>query len=248
MKLKVLIIHLARAAARLPTVERLRRSTEYECEIVEAIDGAHLSDEERTLRYRPKSCRPHYPFAMRDNEIGCFMSHRKAWRRIVESGLDAALILEDDVEIDPELFGPALKLALTHCRRDSYVRFPVQDRETEQDVLAMKGGVRLYRPEVTGLGCHAQVVGVEAARRLIEVTGSFDRPVDSFLQMHWLSGVSAVSVRPSGTREISKQIGGSNISRKKAIWDTMYREVNRPLYRMQVRWLSKRSAAVRGVG
>ena len=31
--------------------------------------------------------------------IGCFLSHRRAWQRLVESGLDAALICEDDIAL-----------------------------------------------------------------------------------------------------------------------------------------------------
>lgn len=31
--------------------------------------------------------------------IGCFLSHRKAWQNLVDSGLDAALICEDDIEL-----------------------------------------------------------------------------------------------------------------------------------------------------
>jgi glycosyl transferase family 25 len=34
--------------------------------------------------------------------IGCAMSHRNAWRRIIDLNIGSALILEDDIRIDPE--------------------------------------------------------------------------------------------------------------------------------------------------
>ena len=42
--------------------------------------------------------------------IGCFLSHRRAWQRLVDTGVDAALICEDDIELTEDL-GRLISLA-----------------------------------------------------------------------------------------------------------------------------------------
>ena len=62
---------------------------------------------------------PHYPFALRPGEVGCFLSHRAVWAALLESNADAALVLEDDVELD-EGFQAALDLAQRNLDKIGY--------------------------------------------------------------------------------------------------------------------------------
>jgi GR25 family glycosyltransferase involved in LPS biosynthesis len=40
---------------------------------------------------------------VRGSKLGCFRGHANAWRHIVKSGIETALILEDDIDFDPEI-------------------------------------------------------------------------------------------------------------------------------------------------
>ena len=99
---KAFILHLERAAGRRANVETLRARLPIESEILPAVDGARLSAEEAKAAYVRSRFAPRYPFALGLPEIGAFLSHRAAWRRIVDEGLDFACVFEDDAEIDQD--------------------------------------------------------------------------------------------------------------------------------------------------
>jgi GR25 family glycosyltransferase involved in LPS biosynthesis len=80
-----------------------------------------------------------------------------------------------------------------------------------------------------------QLVGREAARRLLETSSTFDRPVDSFVQMNWVHGARVLSARPIVIREIGDVLGGSVIHPLRVgIRHRLVREVRRPLIRLAV--------------
>ena len=243
MEVKAFIIHLERATDRRPQVEQLIDQCPLPTEVITAVDGAQVSDAEADALYRPALHEPWYPFPLRRAEVACFSSHRKCWQTIVGKRLDAGLILEDDVELDLAQFEPALKLAIETLQPDSYVRFPEKRRELASATIAETATHRLIVPKVTGVGMIGQLVGREAAVKLLESTQQFDRPVDTTLQMTWLTGVQPTSVYPGGITERSAELGGSRIGSRKTWSEIIQREILRPIYRYRVARCARRHAA-----
>lgn len=235
--IKAFIIHLKRATDRQPQVARLIESLPVEAEVVEAVDGRTLDPQVIARVYRRAVHRPHYPFPLSTNEIACFLSHRKAWQAIVNQNLDAGFVLEDDVELTPE-FPAAFAAARSLADTGSFIRFPFRERESGRELLNT-GGVRIIEPVPVGLGMVAQLIGRDAARRLLAATEVFDRPVDTTAQMNWVTGLKPLSVLPGGVREISVDLGGSTIQKSRALPDKLKREILRPLYRWQVKRRSR---------
>ena len=60
------------------------------------------------------------------DRIGCFLSHRKAWKKIVEQKLDAGLILEDDIRISPLTFNKSFNFALKNIQKYKLIQFQVR--------------------------------------------------------------------------------------------------------------------------
>ena len=239
MKAKAFIIHLERATARRPQVAWLQENLPLPAEVLPAVDGSRLRREEIERLFRRALHRPRYPFALSKAEIGCFESHRQAWRQIVDRDLDYGLIVEDDISFKPEIFTRAFGLASQSVKDGGYIRFPWRDRETAREVIAQDGGCRLYRPRRIGLGMLAQLVSKTAARQLLMVSAPFDRPVDTLLQMHWVTGINPLSVFPNSLNEISVQLGGSTISSKSPAVNKLRRELMRPLYRGKIAFQSR---------
>ncbi|MEY8839602.1 glycosyltransferase family 25 protein [Cribrihabitans sp. XS_ASV171] len=227
------IIHMAGDHKRAPNVRQLLDRLP-EAEVVEAVRGADLLAKGE-VRTRPGDLhRPRYPFALSGGEVGCFLSHRACWQRIVEEGLDHALIVEDDLApISPE-WEAALHLAQANAGAESYIRLPAKLRETPVAMVGERNGARLFLPGVIGLQTVAQVVGRDAAKRLLAASEVIDRPVDSFLQMHWVTHQPVHTVQPSGVRELTEELGGSTIQKRPA-GSRALREVRRALYRAQLR-------------
>jgi GR25 family glycosyltransferase involved in LPS biosynthesis len=240
--LRTFVIHLTRAAKRRVQVDSIVAASPFPTVVLSAVDGAAMSGPELAKAFRPNLFRPRHPFAVRPSEIACFLSHRAAWQAIIDDNLDFGLVVEDDVDITSGRFEPALKLALGHASLNSYVRFPLLPTREAGEVLARDGALTLLRPGLSGLGMQAQLVGRQAAQNLLDATRVFDRPVDTFLQMHWLHGADILSVHPKVITEVSMAIGGSVIQHKSMpIAEKLHREISRPLYRFALHRMHARA-------
>ena len=95
--MKIYVINLKKRPDRLKYISDQLDKMGLEFERFEAIDGADLVrphplfDEKRFLLDQKKH--------IVSGEIGCALSHREIWKKIIEEGLPRALILEDDIEV-----------------------------------------------------------------------------------------------------------------------------------------------------
>jgi glycosyl transferase family 25 len=236
-RIETFVIHLGRATGRRVQVDGLLAASPYPARALDAVDGRALSHEMVGSVYsREPIFTPRYPFVLRDAEVGAFLSHRAGWQQIVDENLAAALILEDDVGIT-DGFLAAVRFAADHVEQYGYIQFQVRPVK-DSDCVQQRGPMKLVQPKVTLVRMSAQLVSHKAAQQLLEATKVFDRPVDTFLQMFWETGIKPVCVVPSGVEDRSAQTGGSTISQPRSIWDKMLRAVQRGIYRSKIARLS----------
>jgi len=228
-----LIIHLERAIQRKPQVQKLTETLPYKVSVITAVDGSQPSHE-ISESYKKNLLRPRYPFSLRQAEIATFLSHRKCWQRIVDEGLEAALVIEDDAEIVPTEFLAAIEIAMQKVEPGDLIRLPVKLREKPQAIVSSNSHSSLFRPWAIGLGMVAQIVTYDAAKRLLERTKHFDRPVDTYTQLTWDHGIRILTLWPNGIREISESLGGSLIGAPKTKLNRLRREIMRPIYRAKL--------------
>ena len=240
MKKKAFVIHLARAAGRKAHVRNLMETCPVDTEIVDAVDGELLSADARAAVYRRDRYFPRYPFPLRPGEIGCFLSHRLCWQHIVDRNLAYGLIFEDDARLDRTKARTAIVLAERHIGNAGYIQLPVRGAPNAARLVAELDGARLLAPPVIPLRLSGQLISNWAAHRLLELTEMFDRPIDTFLQMHWITDVAPMVVVPSGLADSTRAAGGSTISRQKSLLDRLNREVRRFAYRRTIGQLSRR--------
>jgi glycosyl transferase family 25 len=157
-------------------------------EFIAAVDGRSLSPQDIAKVYDAVAARANSARELSPSEIGCALSHRAAWRAIVDRGLAFGAVLEDDAllgatsletiqRVLPFLHSPVARLVLLqHVPRYS-----------------AWGGIRisrlhrLYRPTRTR-GAHAYLLNAAAACKLLAITepisvvadnwGHFARSVD----------------------------------------------------------------------
>jgi GR25 family glycosyltransferase involved in LPS biosynthesis len=244
IKVKCFIIHLASAVGRQPIVERLQRETAFEPVIIEAVDKAALTDADIKAVYVRELLAPRYPFDLGKGEIACFLSHRSVWRRIAEGSGDFALVLEDDVELESPVFAAQLEWALSAATADDLVRFPRRARTDQGAALAKNDAASLILPVPPGLQTCAALVGRRAAGRLLAQTGTFDRPIDAFLQMNWVHGVRICALQPPCIVEVGRGDGKSLAqSGKKSAMEKLRREFVRWRYRSAIRRKARQTAS-----
>ena len=231
---KAYILHLERAVARAANVQRLSARLPIESEIFAAVDGARLSQAEIDKAYARLRFRPRYPFALTASEVGVFLSHRAIWRRIVDEKPEFGVIFEDDAEIDARLFAGLIEFVAAERAAWDYVLMPATPIRGGTAV-ARRGGLALLRPDAPPLRAIGQIVSRAAAERLLAATLPFDRPVDTFLQMTWVTGQPVLVAAPSPVSDVSRETGGTTVQRRSmGLAERIHHEAMRPIYRAQV--------------
>jgi glycosyl transferase, family 25 len=231
---KAFILHLERASSRAATVQSLRASMAIESEVLAAADGARLTSQEVDQVYARRRFRPAYPFPLTRTEVGVFLSHRAAWRRIVDDALDFAFIFEDDAQIELAAFAALVEFVTLERPAWDYVLLPAQPIRNGTPI-ARRGEHALMRPDAPPLRAIAQIVSRDAAKRLLDRTLPFDRPIDTLIQMTWVTGQPVLVASPSPVRDVSRETGGSTVQRKSmGLAERLRHEAMRPIYRAQV--------------
>jgi GR25 family glycosyltransferase involved in LPS biosynthesis len=228
-----MIIHMPGSSNRAANVEHLLFSLP-NAEVIEAVNGRAVAANHVDRLHPGDLHSPRYPFTpLSPGEIGCFLSHRRCWQHILDTGWEYALIVEDDLALDPELWRDVLALIAQQASAESFIRLPAKQREVPATGITQLGKSKLFLPKVVGLQTVAQVVGRAAAQRLLAATEELDRPVDTFLQMHWIHGQKIQTILPNGVSEQTEALGGSTIQKRKP-GSKLTREFKRSLYRAQV--------------
>ncbi len=239
------VIHMSSSTARRANADQLCKDLP-NAELFEATNGRD-PDQIADVTLHPGTLyKPHYPFKLRPAEIGVFQSYRRIWQKLVDEEIDLAIITEDDLRIDPDRMAQALKVLRPFATPDHYIRIPIKQREVSVQTVSEQGNLRLILPKVIGLGCVCQMVGRHAAKRLLKASDQIDRPVDVFLQMHWVTGQTIHALLGSGNREMSVDMGGSTIQTKPPFSDKLTREVKRAAYRAKLHLHPQRPPASSG--
>ena len=104
MKLKTFVVNLERSTVRKQHMQALLAPYGFlDVEYIKAIDGRSLSEEELQARFDFKKSKKLYGRRLNAGEVGCTLSHRMIYERILGDGLDYALILEDDITFKRDL-------------------------------------------------------------------------------------------------------------------------------------------------
>ena len=237
---KCFVIHLKRAVKRKKAVQSIKLNMECETKIIDAIDGNTLTDKyiSKVLNYT-SHLQPKYPFNLNNGEIGCFLSHREAWKAIVKEKLEAGFIIEDDCEIDVKKFKKSSKIALKLIKKLGYIQF--QTREIPNNAIEINNidSVKVLQPKTIPLRTSAQLISYDAALLLLEKSKKIDRPVDGFLQLFWSTGQNISCIHPSGLSDITQISGGSTLSVKQSTKSSISRSLIRFFYRSKIRVYSE---------
>ncbi|MCZ4351896.1 glycosyltransferase family 25 protein [Roseovarius aestuarii] len=243
--MRAYILHLLRAEARRFNARYLLRHCTVDGEIWPAVDGAALPEHELHAHYDKRLFTPYYPFTLRTGEIGCFLSHRQIWTDMLQRAPDSALIIEDDAGLDAGILSHALHLAEKHVQTLGVIQLQTRPLPSgPSQLIDQSGPCQLVVPQVAGLRTTAQVISKWAAEQLLERSALFDRPVDTFIQSHWHTGIRPAAITRSGIIEVAHTLDGSTIqTARKPFLEKLWREAARGRYRRAMRRASHRSDA-----
>ena len=196
MKHKIFVINLDERADKFKNVETLLIAQGLTCERIPAIRGSNLSEEQISNTYDASANKKHYMKTMSAGEIGCYLSHRKAWQKIVDEKLDYAIILEDDAE-PTQLFSKGSEI-LKQIKNWDFIKLQGGrgGRKIIDSIMTQDPSIKIARYDSTPVSCLAQAISNQGALKLLASSQPFFRPVDVDIQHYWERGIDVIGLEP----------------------------------------------------
>ena len=116
--LEVFVINLPRAGERRESMGRRLGELGVHFSFFEATDGRELSASAAADACDLGAIRRNLGRDMSRGEIGCAMSHRSVYRKMIEDSIPRAVVLEDDIVIDDAFPAALTALAKRPVRRE----------------------------------------------------------------------------------------------------------------------------------
>ncbi|MFT6086214.1 MAG: glycosyl transferase family 25 [Glaciecola sp.] len=214
-KWKICLINLARSTDRLAACASQLDSYGLPFDRIVAVNGDTLdvSTIIGLYNFGDSSYHKH----MTRGELGCYLSHARAWQAIVDEQLDYAVILEDDILLQDDI-QQGLE-AITYIKQPwdviKLAEAPVKRKAVHQ-IPAGDFSLITYN-KVPSRTC-AQVVSLSGARKLLATSININRPIDIELQYWWESELSVFGLKPYVVKANHDEISeiDRNLNRKKA--------------------------------
>lgn len=162
-----------------------------------AVFGYDLSEAEKQKHYSTSLNQEQYHHALSDCEIGCYLSHRKAWEKIASGDAPYGIVLEDDIKLVGDLNLAIDTLNNLPIDWDVIKLSAYKDRQRKEAFsfkVSHEFNLTVHTKPMTG--CAASAITKEAAKKLLQSSESFGRPVDVDIQHFWETGVNVLSLLP----------------------------------------------------
>jgi GR25 family glycosyltransferase involved in LPS biosynthesis len=206
------VINLDSATRRLNAIAKNLHENKLSFQRIPAVNTNTFDIDIEAGEYNTILNKKNYFVALTSGEKGCFMSHRVAWQKLLNSEHQFGIILEDDVELDPNAADNLLKaLTWLDTEEPRYLKLYAKRRQGGKIIQALDGTSSIRVPKLPPLGTQAQAINRAAAERLLACSNTFGSPVDVFLQTWWIHKVQVAVVQPNSFHEISTRLGGSTI-------------------------------------
>jgi glycosyl transferase, family 25 len=226
-KIQILVISLERALNRRESVEAQLNQTGLEWSYIDAVDGRNPMDLSNYDRARRLSISGR---EMVPGQIGCFLSHRLAWRKVIQTNR-TTLILEDDFSLRCNL-GGILQIAADNAKAFDILRlhgvFP-----TRYKAVGSLGDRTLVKHFKDPRGTTAYILHPHTAERLLSRSSRFYLHVDDFFANTWLHRLSIRSLMPYPIGVVSCE---SLINDKNQTRLSLYRRTVKELHKFPNGW------------
>jgi glycosyl transferase family 25 len=190
----VFVINLDRDTQRLEETASNLASLGIAFERIPAVLGADIENQDEVVDRRAYRGRNRRGFP-KPGEIGCHLSHLRAYVRLLESGAPWGVVLEDDIVLPPEM--PELLRALGERDDWDLVKLfcfhggtPVRVRR-----LSAKHGLCVHLTRTTSTAAYA--VTRRAAETFLRELQPMTEQIDHAIDRPWKTGLRVRGIRPT---------------------------------------------------
>lgn len=195
------VINLARNTTRMKNAAAALGAERISFERIEGVNGWELPEEEIERVYDREANARRGRKDLVKPEIGCYLSHVDAWRRIASGSAAGGFVFEDDFATEAGL-GALLELLSDDPARDwdmvKLFSFDVDPRCVKRRLLAP--GIEIVEPYRVPTCLIGYGLTRDAATRLVARSIPFFRPVDEDQKFVWETGLRVALVLPPPLR------------------------------------------------
>lgn len=189
--IQILVISLKRSLDRRKQVEQEMKKISLPWVFLDAVDGAALAVP--PVEYKPNKVKRLQGYALTPNEIGCYLSHKEAWKHCVKANIPT-LILEDDFVLSAD-FEETLNTLLNEVTEWDFVRLQGL-YEVPFKLVHDQSELTLVKNRGDAVGATAYLLKPQTAARLIKHSDDIYEPVDHFLEHYQKHGLEFLAIRP----------------------------------------------------
>ena len=193
--LQTWVINLDRAPERLARVAAQLQRVGLPFEQLPAVDARRLSPEQQAALDEATFRRRHGMTPL-PGELGCYLSHVEAMQRMLRSGAEFGLVLEDDVLITERL-PAALQGLMAHADRWDMVKLSAVHSGTPQRILEVAPGQWLAVMLSRCTGSSAYLINRRAAQAYASGLLPMQLPYDHVFDQGWRFGLKVRLLTPT---------------------------------------------------
>lgn len=177
---KVYVLNLPSASRRLKLISELLSFLNLDYRVIAAVDGREWLEQTKITPFSKILYKKLSP-----GEVGCFLSHRKAWEIISKGEEKFGLVLEDDA-----VFGEKLKQFLLSLEKKELsfdvLHFEYVGKRDSSFITTLTSekkisGVTIFRLLSPAISTGALVISRKGAEKLLSLTSSMIEPADEIL-------------------------------------------------------------------
>jgi len=208
----VYVINLDCAQDRMLSMDQQLCAIDVNYERIPAIKGNSLTETEINIEYSAALNKKYFRADLSLGEIGCYISHKNVWRKMVAENIEFAVILEDDMIIENNF----IKLfSLTETLK-KYDLIKLADNRNHQPkkISKLEQPFELINFTKIPNCATGYTINLAGAKKLLS-REKFYRPVDIDMQFCQELGLSVYGLRPypinenkSFTSDITSLNGG----------------------------------------
>ncbi|MEQ8357181.1 MAG: glycosyltransferase family 25 protein [Kiloniellaceae bacterium] len=195
---KILVINLRGSTERRDRMRRQLEALGLDFDFVDAVDGRGFDLATHPAYDGPRRRRA-YGRDLSGGELGCLLSHRSIYEKMLAEGLEQVLVLEDDVILGADFLAvlPSILAASADCDVVRFLSARKIARLRQRRVAPLAGGYWLARLETTPGGAYAYLIRRRGAEKLLPFMQRNWLPVDTLMGRSWETGLRWLIVCPA---------------------------------------------------
>lgn len=191
------IISLKEETARREAMSKHLAELGIEASYLDAVDGRPMNVLEHP-NYAGRRRMAAHGRHLKPGELGCMLSHRAAYQKILDEGHEHVLLLEDDARLHEDTKA-ALESILAKKIPYDIVRLLGSAKVAKgkhRKIIPLYKDFWLVRLRTNPGGTHATLISRSGAEKLLKVTEKFSFPIDTTMGRSWEAGMQSYSIQP----------------------------------------------------